>query len=126
MLALTAASPIFRGFLTDVDCRWNVIAGSVDCRTKEERGLEPLKNNKFIIKKSRYDSIDSYLSPIGEPFNDVHLVYDEDIYQKLLRNNIDHLLAQHVAHLFIRDTVSLFQEKIDQDDERDTDHFEVI
>lgn len=37
-LALTAASPIWRGYLSDVDCRWNVIAGSVDDRTAEERG----------------------------------------------------------------------------------------
>jgi hypothetical protein len=38
-LALTAASPAWRGYLADVDCRWNVIAGSVDDRTPEERGL---------------------------------------------------------------------------------------
>lgn len=67
-LALSAASPVYRGFLTDVDCRWNVIAASVDCRTQEERGLHPLKNNKFRIQKSRYDSIDSYLSPQNEKF----------------------------------------------------------
>ena len=39
-LALTAASPAWRGYLADVDCRWNVIAGSVDDRTEEERGLK--------------------------------------------------------------------------------------
>jgi len=39
-LALTAASPVWRGYLADVDCRWNVIAGSVDDRTEEERGLK--------------------------------------------------------------------------------------
>ena len=38
---------------------------------------------------------------------------------------IDHLLAQHIAHLFIRDPVSMFREKIDLDDTVDTDHFEV-
>ena len=38
---------------------------------------------------------------------------------------VDHHLAQHMAHLFIRDSISLFREKIDQDDENDTDHFEV-
>ena len=38
---------------------------------------------------------------------------------------IDHLLAQHVAHLFIRDPVSLFSEKVNQNDEEDSDHFEV-
>ncbi|KAK5645790.1 hypothetical protein RI129_004254 [Pyrocoelia pectoralis] len=126
MLALTAASPIYRGFLTDVDCRWNIISGSVDCRTEEERGLKPLKENKFVINKSRYDSIDSYLSESGEKYNDVPLVYDKAIYEKLRANDIDHLLAQHIAHLFIRDTVSLFSERINQDDEHDTDHFENI
>lgn len=38
-LALSAGAPIFRGYLADVDCRWNVIAQSVDDRTLEERGL---------------------------------------------------------------------------------------
>ena len=39
---------------------------------------------------------------------------------------IDHVLAQHVAHLFIRNTVSLFEEKAKITDvETDTDHFEV-
>lgn len=59
-------------------------------------------------------------------YNDVPLVYDEKIYQKLRNGDIDHLLAQHVAHLFIRDSVSLFSEKIHQNDEEDTDHFENI
>ncbi|CAG9771333.1 unnamed protein product [Ceutorhynchus assimilis] len=126
MLAFTAASPVHRGFLTDVDCRWNVISGSVDCRTEEERGLKPLKENKFVINKSRYDSIDSYLSTQGAKYNDIAVLYNEEDYKKLRDNGIDHLLAQHVAHLFIRDTVSLFSEKIYQNDEEDTDHFENI
>nr|XP_026484885.1 glutamate--cysteine ligase [Vanessa tameamea] len=126
MLALSAASPIYRGFLSDVDCRWNVISASVDCRTREERGLEPLKNNKFRIQKSRYDSIDSYLSPDHEKYNDIPIVHDAAIYRHLREGGIDHPLALHVAHLFIRDTVSLFTEKVHQDDENDTDHFENI
>ncbi|XP_045541951.1 glutamate--cysteine ligase catalytic subunit isoform X2 [Papilio machaon] len=126
MLALSAASPIYRGFLTDVDCRWNVISASVDCRTREERGIEPLKTNKFRIQKSRYDSIDSYLSPDHEKYNDIPIVHDAAIYRRLREGGIDHPLALHVAHLFIRDTVSLFSEKINQDDKNDTDHFENI
>lgn len=54
------------------------------------------------------------------------LIYDENDYQKLRDGNIDHLLAQHVAHLFIRDSISLFSEKVHQNDEEDTDHFENI
>lgn len=126
MLALTAASPIYRGYLTESDCRWNVISSSVDCRTEEERGLAPLDQQKFRIAKSRYDSIDSYLSPEGAKYNDVPLTYDEKVYQRLVEGGIDHLLAQHVAHLFIRDTVSLFSEKVHQNDNEDTDHFENI
>ena len=38
---------------------------------------------------------------------------------------MDELLARHVAHLFIRDPVSLFEEKIHQSIEDDIDHFEV-
>lgn len=102
-----------------------MISASVDCRTEEERGLKPLKENKFVIKKSRYDSIDSYLSEQGEKYNDIEVIYDKAIYDRLRANDIDHLLAQHIAHLFIRDTVSLFSEKVEQDDERDIDHFEV-
>ena len=45
-LALTAASPIYRGYLSDIDTRWQVISESVDDRTNEERGLCALKKNK--------------------------------------------------------------------------------
>lgn len=38
LLALTAATPIYKGFLVDTDVRWNQISRSVDCRTKEELG----------------------------------------------------------------------------------------
>jgi len=126
LLALSAASPIYRGFLADTDCRWNIIAASVDDRTKEERGLMPLEHDRFVIPKSRYDSIDSYLSPCGELYNDNKLIFDQAIYDQLRAAGIDHLLAQHVAHLFIRDPVSVFREKINQDDDVDTDHFENI
>ncbi|XP_041973973.1 glutamate--cysteine ligase catalytic subunit [Aricia agestis] len=126
MLALSAASPLYRGYVTDVDCRWNVISASVDCRTREERGLQPLANDKFRIHKSRYDSIDSYLSPEHEKYNDIEIVHEPAIYRRLREGGIDHPLALHVAHLFIRDSVSLFSEKIHQDDANETDHFENI
>ena len=39
-MAISAATPVFRGYLGDVDCRWNIISGSVDDRTEEERGIK--------------------------------------------------------------------------------------
>ena len=61
-LALSGASPIYRGYLTDVDCRWNLIAGSVDDRTEEERGLR--------VRHLHYSSISQLtrrLAPEAEP-----------------------------------------------------------
>ncbi|KAK3088140.1 hypothetical protein FSP39_015291 [Pinctada imbricata] len=126
MLALSAASPIYRGRLADIDARWSVISQSVDDRTKEERGIEPLKTNKYQIQKSRYDSTDSYLCERHQPYNDINLIYDQEIYKRLKENDISELLSLHIAHLFIRDPISLFSEKINQDDTEDVDHFENI
>lgn len=39
-MALSAAAPFYRGYVSDIDCRWGVISASVDDRTREERGLE--------------------------------------------------------------------------------------
>lgn len=126
MMALTAASPIYRGYLTETDCRWHIISSSVDCRTEEEQGLKPLKNNKCRIPKSRCDSISSYLSEKGGQYNDIPLPYDVRDYERLREGGIDHLMAQHVAHLFVRDTICLLSEKVHQNDEEETDHFENI
>jgi glutamate--cysteine ligase catalytic subunit len=124
VMALSAASPAFRGYLVDSDCRWNVISGAVDCRTKQERGLEPLTTEKFVIPKSRYDTVDSYLCT--DKYNDIDVVCDEEFFKQLTDAGVDSLLAQHVAHLFIRDPVSLFEEKLEQSIETDSDHFENI
>ncbi|XP_078356299.1 glutamate--cysteine ligase catalytic subunit-like [Oculina patagonica] len=127
VMALSAGTPIIRGYLTDTDCRWSVISAAMDDRTPEERGLEPLKENRFVIPKSRYDSISTYLSPEGNMYNDIDLVYDKEICQQLMDAGIDEQLARHFAHLFIRDPVtSLFREDIYEDDEQNSTHFENI
>ncbi|KAJ3223275.1 hypothetical protein HK099_001316 [Clydaea vesicula] len=149
MLALTAAAPIYRGYLSDVDCRWNIIAASVDDRTQEERGVKNLENCRFRIKKSRYDSINSYLSPgpsysggcgpeinrssssvhgdfFKHKYDDLNPAFDDKIYRDLLDAGVDNLLAKHYAHLFIRDPLVVFKELLDQDDNASSDHFENI
>nr|ACC86274.1 glutamate-cysteine ligase catalytic subunit [Exaiptasia diaphana] len=126
VMALSAGTPIFRGYLGDVDCRWSVIAGSVDDRNPEEYGLEPLKENRFVIPKSRYDSISCYLSAKGKKFNDIDLVLDQEIHKKLVDSGIDDILARHYAHLFIRDPLTLFEEHIHEDDTQNSNHFENI
>jgi len=125
-LALSAASPVYRGYLTDRDCRWEVISCSTDDRTSEESGeTAELKDSKYRIPKSRYDSISTYLSRPGQNFNDIPLVYDKIYYDLMVANQVDPAVARHVAHLFIRDPIILYKEKIDQTDD-DMDHFENI
>lgn len=144
LLALSAAAPIFRGVLADVDCRWNVIAASVDDRSRVERGLippYPLPVDRWyderkafvpsafaqrVIPKSRYDSISTYISPAGAEFNDLDLVIDETVLQTLASEDVDPLLARHLAHLFIRDPLVVYRERLLQDDNLDNDHFENI
>lgn len=41
------------------------------------------------------------------------------------RPGVDHLLARHIAHLFIRDPLAIYKELLDQDDTKSSDHFEV-
>ncbi|XP_068867530.1 glutamate--cysteine ligase catalytic subunit isoform X3 [Aphelocoma coerulescens] len=47
VMALSAASPFYRGFVSDIDCRWGVISASVDDRTREERGLENIQSTNW-------------------------------------------------------------------------------
>lgn len=129
MLALTAASPAWRGYLSDQDARWNVIAGAVDDRTAEELGEVPLKHDRFVIPKSRYDSISTYISEdpeMKDKYNDIEIPKDLKIRKILTDNGIDNRLADHMSHLFIRDPIVVFSEMLDQDDEVSSDHFENI
>ena len=66
--------------------------------------------------------------------NDINVVKDETYYDYLISQGVDHLMAQHVAHLFIRDPIVLYKEnlanlseshEVEQNND-DTDHFENI
>lgn len=125
-LALSAASPVYRGYLTDMDCRWNVISCAVDDRTAEESGeVTTIKESVVRIPKSRYDSISTYLSRQGQKFNDIPLVFDKSYYDIMIENKVEPAIARHIAHLFIRQPITLYKEKLEQTDE-ELDHFENI
>lgn len=107
--------------------------------------LQPLEHDRFRIPKSRYDSVDLYISEDWRnrpEYNDQPIVIDECTYNRLRQHGklmsymapfnlikltigIDDLLSKHLAHLFIRDPLVVFSEMIDQDDEISNDHFEV-
>lgn len=77
----------------------------------------------FVIQDNFFLLI--HRSEENEEYNDIPLIYEQEHYDTLIKGGIDRQLAQHVAHLFIRDPVSLFSEKIHQDNTKDSDHFEV-
>lgn len=127
LLALTAATPIYKGFLADTDVRWNQISRAVDDRTPEELGEKPLKNDRWRIPKSRYASNSTYISQdprLRPEYLDPNLVVDQDLKQKLVNGGMDDLLATHFAHLFIRDPLVIFSEDLRELDLSKTDHFE--
>ncbi|KAI9705122.1 MAG: Zn finger-containing GTPase- Activating Protein for ARF [Candelina mexicana] len=127
MLALTAATPIYKGFLAETDVRWDQISAAVDDRTAEELGEKPLKRDRWRIAKSRYASNSTYISQdprLRKEYMDPDLVVDEELKGQLREGGMDDLLATHFAHLFIRDPIVIFNEDLKNLDLNKTDHFE--
>eukprot|EP01089_Gocevia_fonbrunei_P018523 TRINITY_DN6281_c0_g1_i1.p1 TRINITY_DN6281_c0_g1~~TRINITY_DN6281_c0_g1_i1.p1 ORF type:complete len:361 (-),score=54.18 TRINITY_DN6281_c0_g1_i1:22-1104(-) len=134
MLAITAGSPFFRGYLADIDARWFIISAAVDDRDPQERGVVPIdpnnnKEKKQVIPKSRYSSISWYISPdplLKPEYNDLNPIYDESTYNRLIEAGLDKILARHYAYLFTRDPLVIYKDKIEIDDKKNSDHFENI
>ena len=142
---------MLKGRLLDTDARWGIISEACDCRTSAERGCDDPNapqaslsaNGQRRIFKSRYDSISTYIyqgnSKAGGAassslrngslniYNDIPVPIDEEKYQLLRKAGIDPGLSQHIAHLFIRDPVVVFDGAVEEvDDDTQTEHFESI
>jgi len=154
MMALTASTPVLRGRIADIDCRWGIISESVDDRTPAERGRldgsveQPELAGKGIrrLYKSRYDCISTYIyqgamngsdsmreslkgmqNRVLNMYNDIPVPIDEESYQLLREAGVDPALSQHIAHLFVRDPLVVFEGAVEEvDDETQTEHFESI
>ena len=61
-----------------------------------------------------------------DALNDVDAGIDEDVLQMLLQGGIDWGLSMHIAHLFTRDPLVIFDDAISLDDSAVLDHFENI
>ena len=97
LLALTAGTPTFKGYLSDTDTRWAVMADSVDDRTPDERE----RNLKLrVCSNSTYLSLDERLRP---EYQLPDLPVLEGLKAKLIDAGMDETLATHFAHVFTRD-----------------------
>ncbi|WPK24015.1 hypothetical protein PUMCH_001269 [Australozyma saopauloensis] len=65
MLAVSAAAPIFKGFLVNQDVRWNVISGAVDDRTFVERDLEPYQGFDLFGGLDVADLVKAHIASLG-------------------------------------------------------------
>lgn len=149
LLALTAATPILKGRLADTDVRWATISAAVDDRTPQELGVAAVPQDaetraKYAkmagggakrLPKSRYEGISTYICnhkhgadphTSTDKYNDVDVPYDEQSYATLTASGVDRLLALHISHLFIRDPLVIYQQRLHLDNTTETDHFENI
>lgn len=145
MLALTAATPIVHGKLSDHDVRWEIIEMSVDDRTPAERGetASPGAGDERMvggglrpIGSSRYTSVSSYLCNhkhrcdlhcAARHYNDIDVEMDDKTKAMMSAAGCDELLTRHISHLFVRDPLVMFDGMVRElDDEDHTDHFENI
>ncbi len=135
--ALSASTPIFRGQLADTDTRWNVIGGAVDDRTPAERGeiTDPVKikeaeQEELVgkgvrrLSKSRYSTISLF---IGKPsseeelkniqaLNDLPIDFNPEVLNMMRQAGMDDVLSLHIAHLFTRDPLVIFDDAIELND----------
>ena len=148
LLALSAGSPFWKGYVSDWDTRWEVVSASVDSRLSYEENNHTHDNSKGYnvscddkgtladiplkkVAKSRYSKIDLFLgssrtSKDLSQVNDVEVVINEKVFDRVNKAlNGDENLAKHFAHLFIRDPIVIFEENVDEVD-GEMDHFENI
>ncbi|CAG2121289.1 unnamed protein product, partial [Medioppia subpectinata] len=89
-------------------------------------GEKPLKHNAYRIPKSRVSPINTYLCESNAEYNDSPIVYNKEYYNEMISAGVPSPLAQHIAYLFIRDPVVISRDKLDQDLETESEHFEGI
>jgi glutamate--cysteine ligase catalytic subunit len=100
----------------------------VDCRTDEEK--DP--NNENFIPKSRYSTINHYISNHNyvkpEYYDTIQYKVDPSLMETLLQTEgIDEKLAFHVASLFSRDPIPAYSSEFDEEqinDSQNLSHFE--
>jgi len=125
LLALTSSSPIFKGKLSGLDNRFNVLEQSTDDRTEEENN--PL-SDKYIYKP-RYSPAYSYISE-NIYSQDFHNDYPKfpinyEYLDTFIKHGVPLKLAEHFCNLLVRDPLVVYKDKIDLD-KNDWTNLEVI
>lgn len=126
-LALTAATPFLRGLVADTDTRWPAFKQTWDDRTREELGLEGDPSKR--ISKSRTSGNGLFIDERHAEYNDVPAAKSAEAETVLRAEGLadkSPCLAQHVAHLLVRDPLMVFEDTLDVDDKKAADHWEQL
>ena len=109
LTALTAAAPVHKGFLTDWDSRWMILAQASDERTLAEEASG---------RSRRWAPVPFYLSEGADAFNDVSGV-DVDPHQlaTLMAGGVDPMIARHFAHILSFDPLLLMPDHVKESEE---------
>lgn len=91
---MSVSCPIWRGYLSNVDSRWNILGQTTDDRTEDE-----LKGGK--INTSRYSCVSTYLNDQSEIYNDLFLHYDQNVYEKLIENGFEKKIGNEKEDIFL-------------------------
>ena len=105
MLALTAATPLFKGYVADTDTRWLALQEGCDDRTAAE--LETGKQGIPQLKP-RCASNSAYISQSAhQSYQDPNLVINPVIKQRFLAGGMDDLLVTYFANIFVWDHLAV-------------------
>jgi len=131
--AVDCRTPAERGVLGDGAAA--VAAAPADAKVGTVYDDRMAGGGRRPLRQSRYSSISSFICnhKDGEDphsctklYNDLDAEIDEKTQAMMSDAGMDELLANHIAHLFVRDPLVIFKEHIDIDDSSRTDHFENI
>ncbi|ETI24711.1 hypothetical protein G647_04080 [Cladophialophora carrionii CBS 160.54] len=139
LMALTAGTPFFRGFLTDTDVRWNHAAAAVDDRTSNELSSKVLRSTEEASIQPRWAPTAMYLADdarLRSEYNNSSTNPDPNrtIAEKLQNKGMDTLLASHYAAILARDPIAMTEKDLeayahgdgDGDADTDIDVFEIL
>ncbi|XP_013418129.1 glutamate--cysteine ligase catalytic subunit [Lingula anatina] len=113
LMALSAATPIHRGYLSDVDCRWPIFVQYTDEKTQEHL-WQNRRTGTNRTTKSRIDSVSCYAQPCNSCYNDGPMFMDDEIFGTLLKHGVDDAMSRYVTNLFSRDPLGLSDRHVQQ------------
>ncbi|KAL4938775.1 glutamate-cysteine ligase-domain-containing protein [Aspergillus oleicola] len=126
MLAMTAATPAYKGVLANTDARWDIFRFLNDDRTAEERNADDLLEQHNIDAKLRSGLSPIYVSDEGASYQSYLPSRPSDTQEELHRHGVNPNLAAHLSHFCQWDPLLLETDHINAHGPDDMYHFSTL